>query len=81
MAIGDEVHRPAGAAVAAVRAAARDELLAAEAHRATAAVARGDVDVYFVDEHRISRQSSVVNRYAPQLASDRQCDSRRVDGR
>ena len=50
--VGDEVDVAAGAAVAAVRAAARDELLAAEAHGATAAVAGGDVDVDFVYEHR-----------------------------
>ena len=48
---GDDVDRAAVAAVAAVRAAARDELLAAEAQAAAAAVAGGDVDVDFVDEH------------------------------
>ena len=46
----DDVDRAAVAAVAAVRAAARHELLAAEAHRAAPAVAGRDVDVYFVDE-------------------------------
>ena len=49
------------AAVAAVGAAARDELLAAEAQGAAAAVAGGDVDVDFVDKH-VSRQSSVGSR-------------------
>ena len=49
--VGDEVDRAAGSAVAAVRPAARDELLAPEAHRAAAAVAGGDVDFYFVYKH------------------------------
>ena len=54
MAIGDDVDGAAVAAVAAVGAAARDELLAAEAEAAVAAVAGGDVDVDFVDEHQAS---------------------------
>ena len=48
--VGDEVDRPAVAAVAAVRTAARHELLAPEAHGAAAAVAGRDVDVDFVDK-------------------------------
>ena len=48
---GDDVDGAAVAAVAAVGPAARDELLAAEAQAAVAAVAGGDVDVDFVDEH------------------------------
>ena len=48
--VGDEVDRAAVAAVAAVRAAARHELLAAEAHGAAPAVAGRDVDVDFVDK-------------------------------
>ena len=51
--IGDEIDRAALAAVAAIGTAARDELLAAEAERAAAAVAGLDVDVDFVDEHRV----------------------------
>ena len=51
VAAGDDVDRAAVAAVAAVGAAARDELLAAEAQAAVAAVAGSDVDVDFVDEH------------------------------
>ena len=46
-----DVDRTAGAAVAAVRAAARHELLAPEAHGAAAAVAGGDMDIDFVDKH------------------------------
>ena len=48
---GDQIHRSARAAVAAVGPAARDELLAAEAHGAPAAVAGRDFDVDFVNEH------------------------------
>jgi hypothetical protein len=48
---GDDIHRPAVTAVAAARAATRDELLAAEGQAAASAVARFDVDVDFVDEH------------------------------
>ena len=51
MGIGDQIDRAALAAVAAVGTAARDELFAAEAERARAAVAGRDVDVDFVDEH------------------------------
>ena len=49
--VGDQVDRSAGAAIAAVGTAARDELLAAEAEAAAAAVPRLDVDVDFVNEH------------------------------
>ena len=49
--VGDQEHRPARSAVAAARAAARDELLAAESHGAAAPVAGRDVDVDFVYEH------------------------------
>ena len=62
---GDEVDRAAVAAVAAVRAAARDELLAAEAHAAAAAVARRDVDVDFVDEHGGGSQKRSASLCAP----------------
>ena len=50
---GDDVDRAAVAAVAAARAAARHELLAAERQAAAPAVAGLDVDVDFVDEHGI----------------------------
>ena len=50
---GDDVDRAAVAAVAAARAAARDELLAAEREAAASAVARFDVNVDFVDEQVI----------------------------
>ena len=49
--IRDEVDRAAGAAVAAVRPAARHELLATEAERAAPAVPGLHVDVGFVNEH------------------------------
>ena len=49
--VGDEVDVAAGTAVAAVRSAARHELLAAEAQRAFAAMARRDVDLDFVYKH------------------------------
>ena len=51
--IGDQIDRAALAAVAAIRPAARDELLAAEAERAAAAVSGRDVNVDFVDEHEV----------------------------
>jgi hypothetical protein len=50
---GDNVDRAAVPAVAAARAAARDELLAAERQTATPAVARFDVNVDFVDENTL----------------------------
>ena len=49
--VGDEVDVAAVTAVAAVRAAARDELLAAEAQRALAAMPGRDVDFDFVYKH------------------------------
>ena len=51
--IGDGPDRAAMAAVAAVRAALCDELLAAEGHAAVAAVAAFDVDFGRVDEHAL----------------------------
>ena len=51
MRAGDDVDGAAVAAVAAVGAAARDELLAAEAQAAGAAVRRPHEDVDLVDEH------------------------------
>ena len=51
MRAGDGVDGSALAAVTAVGAAARDELLAAEAHAAGAARAGLYEDVDFVDEH------------------------------
>ena len=47
----DEVDRTAVSAVAAVRSAPRDALLAAKAQAAVAAAARFDLDVDLVDEH------------------------------
>ena len=58
-----QVDRAAVTAVAAIRAAARHELLAPEAHGAAAAVAGGDMDVYFVDERRHGRSS--VDSHSP----------------
>jgi hypothetical protein len=57
--LGDEVHRPAIAAIAAVRSAARDELLAPEADTPAAAMAGGNVDVYFVDKRHDCRLPTV----------------------
>jgi len=51
MRAGDDVHRPAVAAVAAARPAARHPHLAAERQAAAAAVAGFDVNVDFVNEH------------------------------
>ena len=51
MGIGDEVHRAAGSAVAAIGPAAGHELLAAEAQAAGAAVPRLHDDFYVVNEH------------------------------
>ncbi len=48
---GDQIHRAAVAAVAAVGPAARDELLPAEAHRPASAVTGSDFDFDFVNEH------------------------------
>ena len=55
---GDDEDGAASAAVAAVGAAAGDELLATEAETAPAAVAGGHVDVDFVDEHGLRDQAS-----------------------
>src|SRR5690606_1331273 len=48
--VGDQPDATAIAAVAAIRPAQRNELLAAEAHPAVAAVAGGDGDLSFVDQ-------------------------------
>ncbi len=48
----DEVDGSAVAAVAAIRAAARNELLAAETQCAASAVPGSDLDIYFIDKHR-----------------------------
>jgi hypothetical protein len=48
----DDIDGTAGAAIAAVRPAARDELLATETETPIPAVAGSDVDVHLVDEHR-----------------------------
>ena len=60
----DDVHGAAVAAVAAVGATAGDELLAAEAEAAVAAVARRDLDVDVVDEHAISARATQCKRRA-----------------
>jgi hypothetical protein len=57
--VGDEVNGPARAPIAAVRAAARHELLAPKTHGAPAAMSRRDVDVNFVDE-----QSRILPAFA-----------------
>jgi hypothetical protein len=51
---GDEINAAAVAAVAAVRPAARHELLAAEAEGPLAAVPGRDVDFYFVYKHSLA---------------------------
>ena len=51
--VGDQDHVAAAAAVAAVRAAARHELLPAEADRAVAAAARLDLDAGAVCQHGV----------------------------
>ena len=60
--VRDEVDRSAGPAVAAVRAAARHELLAPEAHGAAAAVPGRDMDIDFVDKH--DRNAPALTRTA-----------------
>ena len=55
---GDDVHRAAVAAVAAIGAAARDELLAAETEAAVASVSGHDLDVDVVDEHAVALMSA-----------------------
>ena len=47
-----DVDRTTVSAITAIRSAARDELLAAEAQTTVAAGTGDDVDVDFVDEHR-----------------------------
>jgi len=49
------------AAIAAIRPAARHELLATKAEGSRSAVSRSDVNIYFVDKHG-SLQSSVFGR-------------------
>ena len=49
---GDDVDRATSSAITTVRAAARDELLAAKTQTAVATRSGDDVDVDFVDEHR-----------------------------
>ena len=49
--VRDEIDISTGSAVAATGAAARNELFAAERHRAAPAVAGRDVNVDFVNEH------------------------------
>ena len=71
MRVGDEIDGAAGAAVAAVGSAARDELLAAEAQRAAAAVAGLDVDVDFVDEHVMRRNHEGREGESRRLRSSR----------
>jgi hypothetical protein len=51
---GDDVDRPAVAAVAPVGAAARHELLASEAEAASATVSGRDANVYVIDEHEMA---------------------------
>ena len=63
-----QVDRTAGAAVAAIGAAARHELLAPEAHGAAAAVPGGDVDIDFVDEHNLPGDFVPRNPLTPSLA-------------
>jgi hypothetical protein len=53
--VGNEVNRAARPSVAAARPAARHELLAPEGHRATAAVACGDVNIDFIYKHISAR--------------------------
>src|SRR2546422_4521232 len=50
---GDDVDRSTMTAVAAARTTTRHELLAAERETAASAVARFDVNVYFVNKHKI----------------------------
>jgi len=51
MGTGDDVNGASTATIAAVRTSSRDELLSAKTQAASTAVAGGDVDVDFVDEH------------------------------
>jgi hypothetical protein len=67
MGIGDEIDGTARGAIAAVRAAARDELLAAKAERPCAAVSSGDVNFGLVYERR--RRTS-VGRFGDWMDAD-----------
>ena len=51
MGTGDDVNGASTATIAAVRTSSRDELLSAKTQAASTAVAGGDVNVDFVDEH------------------------------
>jgi hypothetical protein len=51
MGAGDDINGAATATIAAVRTPSRDELLSTKTETASAAVAGGDTDVDFVDEH------------------------------
>jgi hypothetical protein len=51
---GADVAGAAETAVASVRAAARDELLAPKTETAAPAVASGHMDVHLIDEHQLS---------------------------
>ena len=57
MRAGDEVHRSARSAVAAIGPAARYELLTAEAHGSASAGAGFDLDLDFVDKHHGTRRT------------------------
>ena len=68
---GDDEDGAAAAAVAAVRTAARDELLAPEAQAAIAAGACLNVDVDFVDEHVSQDQETRLSRGRERPGPDR----------
>ena len=70
VAIGHRVDTAAATAIAAVRAAERNELLAPKARDAIASVAGDDFDLRFVDEFHDVRntESSVRKTKAPQRA-------------
>ena len=71
---GDGIHGTALASVPAVGAAAGNELLAPEAHAAGAAVAGFYEDVDFVDEHVVSRESSIDSRQSQSTVDRRLLD-------
>jgi hypothetical protein len=54
----DDVDRTTRAAIAAIGAATRHELLATKTQAAVAAVAGADVDVHLVDEHPFQYEGS-----------------------
>src|SRR6185312_15053208 len=60
--VGDQPHRTAETAVAAVGTTERDELLAAEADAAVAAIAGLDFDIGFVDEFHDRGSALYVRR-------------------